>query len=542
MTPIGKISATLQTPSSSDEFTFWLGKEEVVAPFDMVAANNANKSTTVGVIKDIQHITDSQNHIANYVSHDFGDVELEPMTERLGTVFVSTEVMNNDKEIYMPLQDGQKVRFASEDEIRQALGIDSIPKERQIPTGYLQQSNGTIIPVSLDSGFLIGPEGAHLNVSGISGLATKTSFIMFLLQSIMQTESSKKTAIILFNVKGDDLLYIDKLDKNSSDKNRDDWKKCGLEAKPFENVKYFFPFINNPEKGYANSWCTRNDIEQLFADGRCGNYIYTFKNDKEKIDLLLSNIDDPNFTLDSIQSEILSESFENVTDWRDLMKVLEQRGQSGQGASKIPVVSWRRFHRLLSTIFKSETSGIFRDCLSDQQSKKQIHLSDEICKIRGGDTIVVDIAQIPEQQKCLVFGDVIRTVYKMKTDVGECPERIIIFVDELNKYAPSNVKGSPIINNLIEIAERGRSLGIVLFSAEQFRSAIHDRVIGNCATNVYGRTNSVEIATTGYRHLPKTFTAMMTRLPKGSLIIQHPIFRTLIKITFPRPAYFQPEH
>ncbi|MDR1962365.1 MAG: hypothetical protein LBQ50_01135 [Planctomycetaceae bacterium] len=131
----------------------------------------------------------------------------------------------------------------------------------------------------------------------------------------------------------------------------------------------------------------------------------------------------------------------------------------------------------------------------------------------------------------------------MKTEGEEnCPERIVIFVDELNKYAPSNIKVSPIINSLIEITERGRSLGIVLFSAEQFRSAIHDRVKGNCATNVYGRTNGVEINSADYRHLPKSFTNMMTRLSKGQLIISHPIFRSLIKIAFPKPAYLQPEH
>ncbi|MDR0522131.1 MAG: hypothetical protein LBH00_09810, partial [Planctomycetaceae bacterium] len=83
--------------------------------------------------------------------------------------------------------------------------------------------------------------------------------------------------------------------------------------------------------------------------------------------------------------------------------------------------------------------------------------------------------------------------------------------------------------------------GIVLFSAEQFRSAIHKRVKGNCATNVYERTNGVEIATGDYRYLPKNINSIMTRLPKGELIVQHPLFRGLLKIQFPRPAYLQPE-
>ena len=37
------------------------------------------------------------------------------------------------------------------------------------------------LTVNMDSKYLIGPEGAHLNISGISGLAAKTSYAMFLL-------------------------------------------------------------------------------------------------------------------------------------------------------------------------------------------------------------------------------------------------------------------------------------------------------------------------------------------------------------------------
>jgi len=546
---IGKVSATQQCPSSSDEFTFWLGDDQVVSPFDLVAAESAKASTSVGVIQDIRHVTESPSHIANYVASDFGKIELEPTTNRLGTVYVSAEVMNNDREIYMPLSNGTAVRFATEEEIRKALGIDSIPPERRIPAGYLQQSNGVAVPVAFDSGFLIGPEGAHLNVSGISGLATKTSYIMFLLQAVMQSPASQKTASIVFNVKGKDLLAIDKppdfveTDVQKWETIKNAWEKCGLQAKPFENVRYFFPYANREDKGFAETWCDAGVVRQLCTEGKAGNYIYTYQHDKEKLDLLFGNIDDPNMTIESIQNAISSTPlFNQLKDWRDLKSKIHDRCQSGQGsADNITVQSWRRFERLISTMIHGHSSGIFQDSMSDRTDKYHVHLSDRIEQIQGGETFVVDIAALPEQQKCLVFGDVIRTVYKMKTEGGEtCPERIIVFVDELNKYAPSNMSGSPIINSLIEITERGRSLGIVLFSAEQFRSAIHVRVKGNCATNVYGRTNAVEIATADYRHLPKSFSGMMTRLSQGQLIIQHPIFRSLLKISFPEPSYFQP--
>jgi DNA helicase HerA-like ATPase len=113
-------------------------------------------------------------------------------------------------------------------------------------------------------------------------------------------------------------------------------------------------------------------------------------------------------------------------------------------------------------------------------------------------------------------------------------------VDELNKYAGSSTpKNSPILRYLLEITERGRSEGIVLFSAEQFKSDIHDRVKGNCSTNVYGRTNAIEISKPDYRYIPKVYSNMMTRLGKGELILQHSIFSTPLKISFPYPSYKQ---
>ena len=63
--------------------------------------------------------------------------------------------------------------------------MDKYADESGIPIGlYINGDNQS--PVYLDSKFLIGPEAAHLNVTGVSGLATKTSIIEFLMSSIFQ--------------------------------------------------------------------------------------------------------------------------------------------------------------------------------------------------------------------------------------------------------------------------------------------------------------------------------------------------------------------
>jgi DNA helicase HerA-like ATPase len=116
----------------------------------------------------------------------------------------------------------------------------------------------------------------------------------------------------------------------------------------------------------------------------------------------------------------------------------------------------------------------------------------------------------------------------------------VIFIDELNKYASKEVpKSSPILRQLLDITERGRSLGIILFSAEQFKSDIHDRVKGNCATHAYGRTNAIEISKPDYQYVPPVYKSMLTRLKQGEYVVQNPVFRSLLNIKFPRPIYKQ---
>lgn len=95
------------------------------------------------------------------------------------------------------------------------------------------------------------------------------------------------------------------------------------------------------------------------------------------------------------------------------------------------------------------------------------------------------------------------------------------------------------MRQVLDIAERGRSLGIVLFGAEQFKSAIHQRVTGNCSTFAYGRTNAIELTKSDYRFIPSIYKSMMARLKQGEYIIQNPVFRSLLNIMFPKPIYKQ---
>ena len=317
----------------------------------------------------------------------------------------------------------------------------------------------------------------------------------------------------------------------------------------FENVKYLYPYRQQKDKLYANTALPVEDLAEQFNGGQAANFIYTFEHDISKVDMLFSNVDDPNYTIESILNYIdYGSEFKGDLSWANFKEVLKEfcsKGSDKKDKSSILIQSWQRFRRLINN---SINDDIFVNAKSSKKEQHQVYLSDEIMNINGGEMKVVDIAGLTEQLQCLVFGDIIRSVYSLKhgnfederTSKKPIPKRIIIFVDELNKYAPStSSKNSPLLANLLDITERGRSEGVILFSAEQFRSAIHDRIKGNCGTNIYGRTNAIEVSRPDYKFVPSVYANMMTRLKKGDLIVHHPVFKTLLKIQFPFPSYNQ---
>jgi DNA helicase HerA-like ATPase len=543
---IGRTSATDREPNTSDKFNFWITADVIVNPFDIVQADHLNGSKTYGLVTTLEHRTDAASHLANYVSNNFGSVAEEPNTPRVGATLARSNVMMNDgggtntdgtpkDGIYMPVENEQAVRFAEEAGIHAALGIDTMKKENQIPAGLIKMSNQVEAVVYLDKSYVIGPESAHVNISGISGLATKTSYAMFLLQSILQKADGDDIAVIILNVKHGDLLKIDEPPTQLDEQQKALWVKLGLEPRPFDNVHYLLPRAKN---GEPNSHYRPRNFK---------TYGYELNDCTEKLDLLFSSVPDPTDTIDSLVGEIANgltnktakSPFTKVKDWNSLLndEPLAKEGKS-QGIGDVKSSSVGKFRRHLRRMVQTRTTGIF----TNQRTRNEQNLSNEIQNIEGGHTYVVDIAKLQDHEQAFVFGDIIRTVYEMFAESDETlnlPKKVLIFVDELNKYAPAGTKDSPLIEQILDISERGRSLGVILLSAQQFMSAVHPRVTGNAATKIIGRSTSSEIMQPDYRFLDQDLKLSTTRLSKGELLIQHAVYRQPVKIIFPKPAYKQ---
>lgn len=244
---IGRITATESRPTTIDEFFFWTSPNTVLKPFDVIKVDHMD-STTFGVIEEISHITDAPNYLSSYISNDFGDVDYQGNTARLGMNYVKAKVLGNTNGIYTPVHDSSAVSLATRDEIAVALGLNEI--HHKLVCGYLEMyeyaEEPITIPVYLDKKFLIGPEGAHLNISGISGLASKTSYAMFLLNAIQQQfngDGDESIGFIFLNVKGKDLLAIDETNPELTDNDKNIYENIlGMASQPFTNVKYLYPY------------------------------------------------------------------------------------------------------------------------------------------------------------------------------------------------------------------------------------------------------------------------------------------------------------
>ena len=552
---IGKVLATEKNPSTMEEFYFWTKPDLILNPFDVVKVNHVSKSITYGVIEEISHITDTANFLSDYISNDFGDVSSHPITHRIGMNYVKARIIGNSESVYIPVLNGEGVYLAEEKEVADALGLSSI--KHPVPCGYLEMYQGADkeeqvkLTVNVDSRYLIGPEGAHLNISGISGLAAKTSYAMFLMKGLQdkclnaeEMEEDEDVAFVIFNVKGKDLLAIDEPNEFGNEAEKQETYKLytdmGMSTKPFQNVHYYYPYST---KNSWNTYLEPKTVTHNISHGRAHMYKYEYKQDKQNLDLMFASLDDPTMTMDSILNYIMQGrgNFGGLDDWQEFLNEVNECGKSGaSGDKEISVLSWRKFERIVKkSIYRNEIFSNIRDDDHD------IRIADALKRIQKNEVHVIDIAKLSEDMQCFVFGDAIRALYDLQQEKGfdddyTPPSKIVVFIDELNKYASKDTpKASPILRQVLDIAERGRSLGVVLFAAEQFKSAIHARVTGNCSTFAYGRTNAIEIGQKDYGFIPSVYKSMMARLKQGEYIIQNPVFSSLLNVKFPKPIYKQ---
>ena len=182
---LGRVVATEHRPNTPHEFHFWTALDSPVGIGTVVRVDgrdavNGSIPLVYGIVTEGFSWTDLASPLHDVLGHDGqpGGQTLSP-TERAEIRLYTAAVLRHiPEEPLQPVPMGT-VCLADEADVAIALRMDGYLKEGAhtgIPVG-VYRAGGTDAPIYLDADFLIGPEAAHLNITGVSGLATKTSAV-----------------------------------------------------------------------------------------------------------------------------------------------------------------------------------------------------------------------------------------------------------------------------------------------------------------------------------------------------------------------------
>jgi len=149
---------------------------------------------------------------------------------------------------------------------------------------------------------------------------------------------------------------------------------------------------------------------------------------------------------------------------------------------------------------------------------------------------VIDIHNLHDRAKRFVTGVVLKRMLEDKEASGSARPLTFVVLDELNKYAPRE-DWSPIKDVILDMAERGRSLGMILIGAQQTASQVERRVVANCAFRIVGRLDLAEAQHGEYNFLPAVSRNRAGILKPGSVIVSQPEIPIPLLVQFPFPAW-----
>jgi uncharacterized protein len=571
--PIEPVGIVLGTRDAAP-LEFWVGVNDgqMLQLDDIVVMKTKKPLTGSSDFINFYGVVDSVRKLHEGVQFD-SDTKLAlegtiPVNVSYAAHVIVTRV---DPEEFIPPHPGDEVYHAMGVDLEMALYRDRM--ETTLPAGVLR--NGQ--PAMLNFAFLNGENGAHVNISGVSGVATKTSYALFLLYSLFNSEAlgleRANSKALIFNVKGQDLMFLDQVNSRFAEKEgkistargikTDRYTACGLPIMPFQDVQFLAPPAPGEGKTITHSITQRSTgvtpylwtIRQ-FAIERLLPYCFADRDASLNLGFLIGQIEDKLFKLGDSSGNypyLLVDDFAPGDDATDLgiefntlgkakletfgqliayleFKLIDQNDGEGdpRWVGRQPVGTRQAFIRRLRGVVKHLNPLIRGDLDAGQADRYR-------ADVMRSQLTVVDIHSLHAHAQMFVVGVMLKQLFEEKEKKGQKPY-VFVVLDELNKYAPREGE-SPIKDVLLDIAERGRSLGIILIGAQQTASEVERRVVANASIRVVGRLDPAEAERPEYRFLPGAFRLRASILQPGTMIVQQPEVPSPVMVTFPFPAW-----
>lgn len=540
--PIGQIVGTEQSPNTAYDFRFW-AYESANLGIGSIVRSDAGGCTVFGTVIAAYAYNDVPNALVDYLGRE-GSAEGSPPTVRPEIRLFHAGVIRREPEEPLSAVGIGPVFACDPVEVTRALRMDSF--EKPIPAGA-HGFGDKLCAIQLDADFLLGPEAGHLNITGTSGLAAKTSYLVFLLQSIFQSyprRGEQGAAAVMFNVKGGDLLFLDQPPSREPDESQMRlWDACGLKPRQFDSVRYYAPYF---DEGQGDINTLRNH-EDLTKENPVQGFSLGVKDMLRHSEVWLAS-DDLDVKAESflmfLEQDVVEKGMftdeENgvkmeVATLSDLVSAVKKMaelaspgpgGQDGPGYRHHHLQTIRKVLNRLNGVALRFTGlvtkgGEARPPLPDRFEDRSLH--------------VIDVSKLSSDGQELVFHSVISTLRERMEARNWGVDRLIVVVDELNKYAPSSGGSGHIGSALRDIAARGRYMGLVLFSAQQFRSRVDPQVVANMGSAAYGHIQMEELTNPIYTVYSQAVREKLAHASQGEMMIRHPHFSQPVFVKFPIP-------
>ena len=531
--PVGRVVGT--EDSTPLQFSVALDQDAYLQLDDVVVTVRAvpgrEPVATAGVVTEVR----ARHEGATYGSDVFliADGVLPAQVQEIAEV-TTTRV---DPEVYVPPWPGAFAYRATGEERAKALYFDQM--ERKVAAGLGRDGD----PIYLNLEFLDGTRGGHVSISGISGVATKTSFALFLLYSIF-TGGALKNALnakaLVFSVKGEDLLFLDHANRRLDEDLRAAYATLGLTAAPFASVGFFAPptpddltgrpHVVGRTSGVSAFWwtlaefCSGELLPYVFADAEDERNQYTMVIHQVAARLRREAVATGQDGAVTLEGRLLR-------TYDDLIEFLSERltDEDARRDWAGPVTGTgtvNAFLRRLRSSLKPLRSIVRGDLPSAGR---------RVVTTEGQQVTVIDLHNLPERAQRFVVGVVLAAETARKEAAG-AGGLLFTMLDELNKYAPRE-GGSPIKEVLLDIAERGRSLGIILIGAQQTASEVERRIVSNSSIKVVGRLDPAEAGRPEYGFLPPSQRARAVLAKPGTMFVSQPEIPVPLAVEFPFPAW-----
>jgi len=557
---VGRVLGSEHTTTA--EFRVVIEEDRYLQLDDLVVVRT--QVPTVGEVRTYGVVTESEAVYegAQYESDTHRIAELGIMPgAKVRTARVA--VTRVDPEVWVSADPGEEVDRAAGEERARALYADEM--ERPLPIGLGRDG----APVHVDLDFFDGRKGGHMSVSGISGVATKTSFALFFLRMLTSSprivgEGAANLRVLVFNVKGEDLLWLDMPNRHfeSHEGAREAWGAIGVEPAPFPSVRFWAPprrrsgDVIVPDTGGRLSgvepftWTPREFVDEdllefCFTDAVDTRNQIRFISERVQVQLKRFAVDveglpgaialrDPRDAPDGRwhpgESVPAHQAGHVITDLPTLVEALEEYLDPPDGRE--PDLSWT------AKVQQGTVSAFMRRLHAAAARFGHLIRAGESRRIdRSAATVtVVAIQSLHEQAQRFVVGALLKETFREKEETGQRLPLSVIVLDELNKYAPREGTG-PLKDMLIDIAQRGRSLGVLLVGAQQTASRVAPEVLENAAIRVSGRLDAAEAERAEYGWMLPSTRARARLLKPGTMVVAQPAIPVPLVVTFPFPPW-----